>query len=69
MANGWTAERRAKHSAAIRQWQPWKQSTGPKTDQGKDISSKNSYKGGNRLLLRDIAAMLRDQKNDLDLIL
>src|SRR5262245_16892809 len=32
---GWTQERRARQSALIRRWQPWRHSTGPKTEAGK----------------------------------
>ena len=35
MVNGWTWERRAKQAELIRQWKPWKQSTGPKSTEGK----------------------------------
>ena len=45
-ARGWTDERRARHAAAIRRWAPWKSSTGPRTAQGKYISSLNALKHG-----------------------
>ena len=45
-SNGWTDERRAKHSAAIRTWSPWKSSTGPRTADGKSISRCNALKHG-----------------------
>ncbi|CAE6939109.1 hypothetical protein R69608_05136 [Paraburkholderia nemoris] len=48
MANGWTPERRAKQAEAIRRWKPWKQSTGPKTDDGKLAASKNAIVHGLR---------------------
>ncbi|GIZ54055.1 hypothetical protein NCCP691_40690 [Noviherbaspirillum aridicola] len=48
MANGWTPERRAKQAAAIRNWRPWEQSSGPKSDAGKERSAKNAYKHGGR---------------------
>jgi hypothetical protein len=32
---GWTPERRARQAALIRFWQPWRRSTGPKTEAGK----------------------------------
>ncbi len=48
MANGWTAERKAKQAEMIRQWQPWKQSTGPLTIEGKGNSSLNAFKHGLR---------------------
>jgi hypothetical protein len=59
MANGWTPERRAKQAEAIRHWQPWSRSTGPRTDQGRARSSRNAWKGGVRAMLREIAGLLR----------
>lgn len=59
MANGWTPERRAKQSAAIRQWQPWERSTGPRTAAGKARVSRNAWKGGTRDALRLLAKLLR----------
>ena len=46
MANGWTAERKARQAELIKQWQPWKHSTGATTAAGKAKSSKNAFKGG-----------------------
>jgi hypothetical protein len=40
--NGWTDERRAKQSAMIHSWKPWTQSTGARTQQGKDNSKMNA---------------------------
>ena len=37
---------RQKQAERIRQWSPWKKSTGPKTAEGKAISSRNAWKGG-----------------------
>lgn len=45
---GWTQERRAKQSAAIRNWSPWSRSTGPKTAFGKTRAAQNAYKHGTR---------------------
>jgi hypothetical protein len=39
---GWTPERRAKQSEAIRKWKPWARSTGPKTAPGKARSAANA---------------------------
>lgn len=44
MANGWTPERRARQAALIRSWKPWEKSTGPTTEAGKAIVSKNHLK-------------------------
>lgn len=68
MANGWTPERRARQSALIQNWKPWDNSTGAKTAEGKAVSSKNAYKGGWREELRQLSAMLKEQKETLQLI-
>ncbi|MGB3797597.1 MAG: hypothetical protein WA957_14995 [Alteraurantiacibacter sp.] len=44
-ASSWTPERRAKQAEAIRRWQPWDKSTGPRTKEGKARSSRNADKG------------------------
>jgi hypothetical protein len=46
MANqhGWSNARRAAQSVAIRRWQPWRASTGPKTAAGKAVSARNGIK-------------------------
>ena len=58
MVNGWTLERRAKQAELIRQWQPWKQSTGPKSVEGKQRIGSNAYKGGHRSKLREIIKLV-----------
>lgn len=40
--SAWTADRRARQRAAIRVTRPWEKSTGPRTEQGKAISSQNA---------------------------
>jgi hypothetical protein len=47
---GWTPERRAQQSARIRLWQPWRRSTGPRSETGKAQSSMNGLKHGDRSL-------------------
>ncbi|MBW4490766.1 MAG: hypothetical protein KME12_23580 [Trichocoleus desertorum ATA4-8-CV12] len=42
----WTSEARAKQAELIKNWTPWKKSTGPRTDDGKAIASQNSLKTG-----------------------
>ena len=42
MAHGWTPERRARQAALIRTWQPWAQSTGPRTAEGKAQAAANA---------------------------
>jgi hypothetical protein len=61
--NGWTAERRRGQSALMHRWRPWEKSTGPRTAGGKANVARNAYKGGNRLLLRQFARLLRESKN------
>ena len=63
--NGWTPERRARHSALIRNWRPWEHSTGPKSEEGKARVSRNAYKGGTRAMLRELARLLREQAEAL----
>ena len=45
---GWTPERRAQQAACIREWQPWRRSTGPRSEAGKAQSSMNGLKHGGR---------------------
>ncbi len=37
----WSEKARKRQSELIRSWQPWQKSTGPTTEEGKAISSKN----------------------------
>jgi hypothetical protein len=64
-ARQWTPEQRAQQSAKIRLWQPWTRSTGARTPEGKARSSRNAYKGGMRSMLREMAALLREQREGL----
>ncbi len=48
MSHGWTPERRKKQSEAIHRWKPWEKAKGPRTEQGKKVSSMNAYKHGMR---------------------
>jgi hypothetical protein len=43
-------------------WQPWKSSTGARTNEGMTICSRNAYKGGVGQQLKSIRRILRDQK-------
>ena len=58
MATPWTLERRQRQAELIRQWQPWKQSTGPRTPEGKAASSRNAWQGGHRAQLRELTQAL-----------
>ena len=42
----WTAESRQRQSDLIKNWQPWKSSTGAVSDEGKAIVSQNAIKHG-----------------------
>jgi hypothetical protein len=61
LTNGWTLERRARQRELIQRWKPWKQSTGPKTAEGKAAVARNAYKGATRQLLRELRRILREQ--------
>lgn len=43
--SAWTPDRRARQAEIIRETKPWKNSTGPKTPEGKARSSRNAYAG------------------------
>ena len=42
----WTLEERARQAELIQRWQPWKQSTGAKTAEGRDVSKMNAITHG-----------------------
>lgn len=67
--NGWTLERRARQAEAIRRWQPWIKSTGPRSPDGKARSARNADKGGGwretRELFKQLNQNLRRQKEVL----
>ena len=54
----WLDTGTARQAEAIRRWQPWKASTGPKTAPGKARSAGNAWKGGTRPMLRQLARAL-----------
>jgi hypothetical protein len=49
----------------IRQWKPWKQSTGPRTEGGKAKVSQNAFKGGSRQQFKDLRVLLKKQNQAL----
>jgi len=59
-ARQWTAEQRAKQAALIRTWKPWAHSTGPKTPEGKKLSSMNACTWKFREILREIRRYNRE---------
>ena len=54
-ARRWTTEQRARQAALIRTWEPWKQATGPRTSEGKAVSSKNALNYSLREVMRELA--------------
>jgi hypothetical protein len=54
----WTEERRHQQAKRIHRWKPWEHSTGPRTNAGKDRSSRNAFKGGARPQIRKLRALL-----------
>jgi hypothetical protein len=51
-ARKWTPEQRQRQRGVIRLVQPWAASTGPRTPEGKKISSRNAWSGGCLVQLR-----------------
>lgn len=69
MVNGWTLERRRRQAELIKRWKPWEQSTGPHTSDGKATVSRNAYKGGHRLRLRELSQLVNAEvKASRDLV-
>ena len=68
-AAGWTLERRKRQREAIKRWQPWAKSTGPKSAEGKAVISRNADKGGQwraeRGTLKALRQVLRDYREVL----
>ena len=61
-ARQWTIEQRQHQAEKIRQWQPWIQSTGARTQEGKAASSQNAFKHGMSTLLKQSREILKAQK-------
>ena len=51
-ARTWTPEQRQKQREAIKRWKPWKQSSGPKSPEGKATVAGNAWTGGEWQKLR-----------------
>ncbi|NML85776.1 MAG: hypothetical protein HHJ19_09090 [Polaromonas sp.] len=66
MKSAWTSERREQQSEAIRLWKPWKQSTGPKSAEGKAAASRNAWMGGDwqkqRQVIKALNEAMREQR-------
>jgi len=65
-ASNWTPERRQRQAEAIRAWKPWERSTGPQTPEGKARAARNAWQGGKRLVLRELARALAEQREALE---
>lgn len=65
----WTLEQRKQQAEKIRQWQPWKLSTGAQTIEGKAIASRNSFKGGVAQQLKALRQLLRQHGQQIDELL
>ena len=63
MLRHWTTEERLRQSQLIQSWQPWNNSTGARTPEGKAVSSRNAHKGGIRSRCREMNTLLRDYKD------
>lgn len=61
-----TPEHRRQQAERIRAWSPWKQSTGPRTAEGKATTCRNAWKGGSREVLRELARALGAQREALE---
>jgi len=61
----WTPERRARQAQAIREWAPWKHSTGPRSTEGKARASRNADRGvaANRRIMRALSQALDRHMN------
>lgn len=64
----WTPEERLKQAELIRNWQPWKQSTGAKTPIGKARSSRNAYKHGLGKLQKEMSQLLKEHRKAIEVI-
>jgi len=49
----------------IKQWQPWKNSTGANTVEGKAKSARNAFKGGLHQQIKELNKLLRSQRDAL----
>lgn len=61
--HGWTPERRAAQAERIRRVKPWRKSTGPRTEDGKEAVKNNACRHGWRSEdMREVYRLLRCQR-------
>ena len=61
----WTEERRARQREIIQQTKPWLKSTGPRTQEGKAVSSQNARMSPELARLKEELARIRLEALDL----
>lgn len=59
-ARHWTPEQRARQAQLIHRWQPWRQSTGARTSEGKAVSSQNALRYSLREIMRESARVNKE---------
>lgn len=59
-ARHWTPEQRARQAQLIHLWQPWRQSTGARTTEGKAVSSQNTLRYSLREIMRESARVNKE---------
>lgn len=64
-ARHWTDEQKAEQAIKILEWQPWRHSTGAKSESGKRMVARNAYRGSFRERLR-FAQWLLNLRNATD---
>lgn len=64
-----TPEHRKRQAELIRQWEPWKNSTGPSSQEGKASVARNAWKGGIRPMLRQLSNALKEQNKAINEVL
>lgn len=71
-ARKWTVEQRQRQREMIQRWKPWEQSTGPKSADGKRVTSQNAWTGGHliklRAFIKQLNAALREQKQGVEVV-
>ena len=70
-AKGWTPERGKRQSEAIKQWNLWAKSIGPKSPEGNAAVARNAKTGGHLLMLRkavnEMIQAIRQQRKGIGL--